>query len=311
MKLFKHLILISALLAGTAQAGPILISGTDADDHGYFSGGVNVSGWKFLQLGISNIGNAVTNGQKNAVCLGCNGSGASAGFLSAFNNAGLAGWSSVQLTSVADITNFFNGSGVTNLGNAGMIYMPTVASNVGGGINDAQLAVVNANGSNINTYLSTGGGLFTQEQANSAIGYGWLTSLLPTLVVKGDNSGGVWNSSILELTAQGNTQFPSLTNGDLSNATPWHAYFQGGFGALQSLVVGNGNNVFTGTNPNDDTVVLGGGFAGGGGVIVCGGPNQPPCGSTVPEPGSLPLMLLALLALCGSVFSRSRKNFGV
>ena len=171
--------------------------------------------------------------------------------------------------------------------------MPTVANNVGGGITDAQLAVVNLNGSAINSFLAAGGGLFTQEQANSTIGYGWLTSLLPTLVIKGDNHGGVTNANQLQLTAQGIAQFPGLTNADISNATPWHAYFEGGFGALQSLAVGNGNGIPA--NVLDDTVVLGGGFAGGGGVIACGQPNQPPCDpNAVPEPDSLPLVLAAL-----------------
>jgi len=176
---------------------------------------------------------------------------------------------------------------------------------VGGGITDSQLAIVNTNGTVINNYLGAGGGLFAQEQANSSIGYGWLTSLLPTLVVKGDNSGGVADSSNLQLTAQGIAQFPTLTNADLTNATPWHAYFTGGIGQLQSLVVGNGDNAPRGVL--NDTVVLGGGFAGGGGVIVCGGPGQPPCVNVVPEPESLLLMLMALSGLALIRGSRSRK----
>ncbi len=305
MKKIKQILAATAMVVGfgAAHAGPIVIAGTDADDHGFATGGVNQTGWKFMQLAMTNIGAAVSNGQTNAVCLGCNGSQASAAFSSAFNAAGLAGWTSTQLTSTADITNFFGGTGAVNLSNAGFIYMPTVSSNVGGGIDDAQLGVVNLNGTAINNFLAAGGGLFTQEQANSAIGYGWLTSLLPTLVVKGDNSGGVANSNQLELTAQGTAQFPSLTNTDISNATPWHAYFEGGFGALQSLIVGNGNG--TPANALDDTVVLGGGFTGGGGVIACGQANQPACVTNdVPEPDSLPLMLVAL----GGLYLAQRKK---
>jgi hypothetical protein len=294
MKLLKQLILISTMVAGmgVAHAGPILISGTDSDDHGSVAAGVNQDGWKFLQLGISQIGGAVTNGQKKAVCIGCNGNQAQAAFDSAYGLSGLgaSGWSSVILNSASDIAMFFDGTGATKLANAGMIYMPTVANNVGGGITDTQLAAVNGQGALINSFLSTGGGLFSQEQANSAIGYGWLTSLLPTFTVKGDGHGGVANSSAIQLTAQGQGQFPTLTNADLQNATPWHAFFKGGFGALQVLAVGNGDNSPQGAL--DDAVVLGGGFAGGGGVIVCGGPNQPSC--DVPEPNTLPLTLLAL-----------------
>ena len=306
MKSIKQLLLGSAILLSlaAAQAGPIIIAGTDADDHGSVSSGVNVNGWKFLQQGITNIGNAVTNSQNNAVCIGCNGSDASAAFSSAFNLAGLAGWTSTQLTATADITNFFNGTGTVNKNNVGIIYMPTVVGNVGGGITDTQLAIVNLNGAVINGYLAAGGGLFAQEQANSSIGYGWLTSLLPTLQVFGDGAGGVSNSNTLQLTAQGQAQFPTLTNADISNATPWHAYFKGGFGALQTLVVGTGDR----TGTFDDAVVLGGGFTGGGGVIVCGQPGQPVCPPTgVPEPDSLPLMLVALGGLAWARVRKAKK----
>ncbi len=299
MKLIKSLIAagITAASLSAAFAGPLIIAGTDADDHGFVSGGVNQSGWEFMQRSFANIGNAVTNGSKVIVCIGCNAGTASTAFTSSFSGAGLAGWTTVSLTTTAQITAFFNGTGVNNINNTGIVYMPTVSSNVSGGITDAQLAVVNTNGAVLNTFLSTGGGLFTQEQANSRIGYGWLTSLLPGLLIKGDNSGGVSDSGNLKLTSQGLAQFPGLTDADLSSATPWHAYFQGTFGALQSLVVGNGDNV----GGFDDTVVLGGGFAGGGGVIVCGTPGAPDCPpSDVPLAPTLPLVALGLAAVANS-----------
>jgi hypothetical protein len=277
-----------------AFAGPVIIAGTDADDHGSATpAGVNLTGWEFMQRSFANIGGAVSNGNKVAVCIGCNGSTASAAFASSFAGASLAGWTTVSLTTTAQITNFFNGTGATNINNAGLIYMPTVASNVGGGIDDTQLGVVNANGAVINSFLAAGGGLFTQEQTNSTIGYGWLRSLLPGLIVSGDNA---FDSGNLRLTAQGQAQFPGLTDAELSSATPWHAYFTGTFGALQSLVVGNGDNI----GGFNDTVVLGGGFAGGGGVIVCGTPGQPACPPVgVPVAPTLPLLALGLTAILG------------
>jgi hypothetical protein len=278
----------------SAFAGPVIIAGTDADDHGSATAaGVNLQGWEFMQRAFSNIGRAVTNGNKVAVCIGCNGLEASAAFASSFAGASLTGWTTVTLTTAAQITNFFAGTGATNINNSGIIYMPTVADNIDGGIDDTQLAIVNLNGGKINSFLSTGGGLFTQEQTNSTIGYRWLTSLLPGLVVSGDNAV---DASNLRLTAQGQAQFPGLTDAELSAATPWHAYFTGNFGALQSLVVGNGDGV----GGFNDTVVLGGGFAGGGGVIVCGTPGQPACPPVgVPVAPTLPMLALGLTAILG------------
>lgn len=291
-------------VATVAHAGPIIIAGTDADDHGSGNAATNSTGWLFMQQAFTRLGAGVTNGNNVGVCLGCNAGEASSAFNNSFGLAGLAGWTNVSLTSVTDITNFFNGTGVRNLSNTGIIYMPTVAGNVGGGITNAQLAPVNSNGIAINNFLAGGGGLFTQEQANSTVGYGWLSSLLPGLLVRGDSAGGVANSGTLQLTADGNSQFPGLTNTDLSRATPWHAYFSGNFGALQVLVVGNGDGV-GGLN---DAVVLGGGFTagGGGGVIVCGSPGQPACSSEIPEPSSFVLLGLGTLGIAGLHFRRKK-----
>lgn len=289
MSRFKKLTQAAALVAGlaitgAASAGPIIIAGTDADDHGSVSAGVNQTGWKFMQQAFEQIALNYTGiAPKTIVCIGCNGSTASAAFASATGLANITGFSTVTLTTAASITAFFNGTGATNINNTAVIYMPTVASNVGGGIDDTQLAIVNLNGAKINAFVTAGGGLFTQEQANSLIGYGWLTSLLPGFQVFGDgHPPGIVDSSTLQLTAQGMAQFPTLTNTDISNATPWHAWFAGNLGALQTLIVGNGNGV----GGFNDPVVIGGGFAGGGGIIV-----------GAPEPETLALFGIAAAGL--------------
>jgi len=275
----KVLAILSFCLTGSAMAGPIIIAGTDADDHGGQSGGVNLTGWSFMQKAFENIGANVTNGNKTIVCLGCNGSTASSAFNSATSLSSLAGgWTFMSVTGAANIGSFF----ASDLASTGIIYMPTVSNNVGGGILDSELAVINGNGTALNNFVAGGGGLFTQEQANSTIGYGWLSSLLPGFTVMGDNTGGITNSSQLQLTADGNAAFPGLTNTDLSNATPWHAWFTNYGSGLKVLAVGNGDGGF------DDAVVLGGGI---GGVIACGQPGQPACPTNdVPEPASLSLL---------------------
>lgn len=283
--LFAKFLSVSLLcFSASALAGPIIIAGTDADDHGFLNGSQNMTGWAFMQKAFENIGGAVTNGNKSVVCIGCNGSTATAAFNSATGLSSLAGaWTFMSLSSDADIAAFFNGTGVQNVGNTGIIYMPTVDNNVGGGISDEQLSIVNAQGNALNSFVSGGGGLFTQEQANSAIGYGWLTSLIPGFTVRGDNTGGIWDSSTLQLTSSGQAAFPGLTDADMTNATPWHAWFEN-YGALQPLAVGNGDNI----GEVNDAVIIGGGVSA---VIVCGAPGQPECPTTpVPEPGSLPLL---------------------
>ena len=103
--------------AAWALGGPVLIGGDDADDHGSFDGLNNQTGWLYIEDGFNTLGPNVSNGNTVAVCLGCNGSGASGGFESGFDLSNLPGlgWTRVTLTVVADITAFFDGSGVTNV----------------------------------------------------------------------------------------------------------------------------------------------------------------------------------------------------
>jgi hypothetical protein len=292
---FYRLALAGIILAGAgaAQAGPIIIAGTDADDHGSATATDNFTGWLFMERAFENLAPAVTNGNKSVVCIGCNGSSAQSAFDSATSKSNLnPTWSFTSLTSTTDIANFFNGIGPVVASNTGIVYMPTVANNVGGGIDDTQLGLVNANAGILNTFVAGGGGLFTQEQANSSIGYGWLTTLLPGLIVQGDNGGPGYNSNSLTITPSGNAAFPGLTDADVTNATPWHAWFSGDFGGLGTLVTGpifNANgSTFAGS------VVIGGGADT---VIVCGQPGAPPCPNGVPEPGTLALFGLGIIGL--------------
>ncbi len=300
MKSLRHLALATfstLAMASAAQAGPIIIAGTDADDHGFVSGTTNNQGWLFMQKAFESMAPNVTNTNKTVVCIGCNGSTASAALASAVNNSalGAGGWTVVTLTSSADITNFFNGTGATNLSNAGIIYMPTVASNISGGINDTQLAIVNGQGAALDTFVAGGGGLFTQEQANSTIGYGWLSSLLTGLTIHGDNDGFSFSSGTLTLTAAGTAAFPGLTDADISAGTPWHGFFTGPLGALVPLVTGpaDGNLDRVQAAGEVGWVVLGGNISGGG--IITG----------APEPATIALFGLGV---AGLAVARRRKK---
>lgn len=287
---------------GVAHAGPVIIDGTDAEEHGFASGGANVAGWLYFQKGIENLLPQVGNGNTTVVCLGCTGNTQSA-FASAFDLAAKpAGWTRTTVDGAADLTAYFNGTlAGTSLANTGLIYIPT-GGNTSGGITSTELAVINANAAAVNAFVggtgdpTTGGGLFAHGEGFTGGGtdWGWLTTLIPG--IQAVESGGGAN---LSLTAAGVAAFPGLTNSDVNNGTPWHNHFQGNFGGLQALVVDNQGRA----------VVLGGGA---GTVIGCGQPGQAACpgngnNNTIPEPGPLSLLAAMLLAFVAQRRFTSKK----
>ena len=267
-KLMQGLALGVLLAAATsiqsAHAGSFILSGTDADDHGNVSGTTNLTGWLFMQRVLENLAPGVTNGNKVVVSLGSD-PGAIAGnaALSAFTQSTLPGlgWTFLSVNSAASITSFLTGAGV---GGAGIIMLDSgVNVSDGSGLSVAEEAALAANAAAINTFLSGGGGLFSQ--ANN---YGWLTAILPTVTFTGESNTGV------SKTAAGNTAFPGLANSDLSSG-PYHGVF-GNVGSLTVLGTSNvtGNNVIIGAS---------------------GGSITDPTPSDVPEPASLALLGMSLV----------------
>ncbi len=285
------------MISGAAMAGPVIIDGTDAEEHGTVSGGVNISGWEYFQRGFENLLPQVGNGNTVAVCLGCTGNTQSA-FASAFDLATKpVGWTRETVDGATDIASYFAGTLTRTLATTGLIYIPT-GGNTSGGITAAELTVINTNATLVNTFVGgagnplVGGGLFAHGEGNTgAASWGWLTTLIPGIVAT--ESGGSGN---LTLTAAGGTELPGLTNADLAGAQPWHNHFSGSFGGLSVLVETTASGGAAGR-----AVVLGGGA---GTQIGCGLPGQPPCIRQVPEPGVLSLMLVGLLGL-----GRIRRRF--
>ncbi len=280
----------AALLLGTAaHAGPVIIDGTDSGDHGSANATTNFNGWEYMQRALENLGSTVTaTANKVVQVLGTNtNSQAYNAITSAFSKSTLvaAGWTIQYVQGAANINTFFS---TLSTANTGILYLST-AGLVTGDLDAAELAAVNANAAQINSFVAgagnaaLGGALFAQGE--TGVGeFAWLSTLINGITSTDVGAGGT--STNISLTAAGTTAFPGLTNADLAGADPWHSYFAGNLGGLGVLGVANDAS---GASRN---VIIGGGV---GTTLQCGVPGAPPC--NVPEPGSLPLVALAALGL--------------
>ena len=287
---YKRIVAGVALTMSTvlANAGPVIIDGTDANDHGSASGGVNIQGWEYMQRALENLAAAVNPGAaKVVVDLGTTSGQARNAINSAFNLSALAGaggWTLVHVDGAANISAWLAGLSTSN---TGILYLPTYGLSSGDLAFD-EMQAINAGAASINTFVSgagnptTGGALFSMGESGTGE-YGWLTTLIPGILPTDVGSGGIGTN--MTLTAAGTAAFPGLTNADLSGADPWHGYFSGNLGGLSVLATAPDNQ---GVNRN---VIIGGGA---GTVIACGQPGTPPC--PTPEPATLPLAAVAGLA---------------
>jgi hypothetical protein len=271
--------------SSTATAGLIIIDGTDANEHGSVSGGVNINGWKYMQKALENIATSpgTTFNMRVVADLGTSAGTARSAIDSAFNLSSLPsmGWTLLHVDGDAAITAYL--TSVSFSGNTGILYIPTYG-NAGGDLTTAEMAAINARASSIDSFVDSGGGLFAMAESGSGA-WGWLTTLVPGLVATDVGSGGV--SSNITLTAAGSAAFPGLTNADLAGADPWHGHFSGSLGGLSVL----GTSPQSGVTRN---VILGGGS----------GTTFTPTPSTVPEPGTLTLAGLGILLTSGAASRR-------
>ena len=274
MKL-KNISLLSVLLLSinfSATAGPIILAGTDADDHGNANGGVNQSGWLFMQRVLENLSAAasLTNGHLNVVNLGSSGSALNAA-TSAFGLSSLVGngWSFTNIDTDANIAAYFAGTSPININNTGIMMMDS-GSQVSGGSSPSERALFTTNATIIDNFLGLGGGLFSQSN-----GYAWVNTLLPSLTIVSNGGNGA------NLTAAGSAAFPGLTNADLTGG-PRHNRFDN-VGGLTVLATDNtGVAVIIGTS---------------GGSIL-----NP--GISVPEPSTLAIFALGIMGLASRRFKK-------
>lgn len=282
---------LAALVLGTAaHAGPVIIDGTDANDHGFTSGGVNVDGWLYMQRAFENLGSSVSpTAAKVITVLGtAAGQGQAYNAIdSAFNKSLLlaGGWTIEYKNGAAAI-----GAALDSLSTSttGILHMSTCGLS-SGDMDAGELAAINTRSAQINSFVggagnpAAGGALFSMGQSCTGE-YDWLSALISGITSTDIGSGGT--GSNISLTGAGTAAFPGLTNADLAGADPWHGYFSGNLGGLSIL----GTAAFGG---QQRAVIIGGGA---GTVLQCGQPGQIPC-PTVPEPGSLLLVATAVLGL--------------
>lgn len=234
-----------------ATAGFIVIDGTDANDHGSASGGLNFNGWRYMQRVLENLAAqrlaANPLAPKTVYNIGGDASTQSGNAIaSAFNLSSLpaSGWTLVNVTGGPAVNVVLSSASVNTIG----LLAITTAGNATGDLDTPEQAAVNANAVAINNYLGAGGSLHAMAESGLA-GYGWLSTLLPGFATVDGGTGGV--SSSISLTAVGAGNFPGLSNADLSSG-PWHNYFTGNFGGLSVLATAPDNN---GTNR---AIILGG-----------------------------------------------------
>ncbi|WP_114971858.1 PEP-CTERM sorting domain-containing protein [Rhodoferax ferrireducens] len=300
MKLKSLVSAVALALAGTTVlAGPVIIDGTDANDHGFASGSANFSGWLYMQRALENLAATVNpSATKVVVDLGTTGSQAGAAILSAFNLSSLpgSGWTLLNVDGAAAISAHLASLSTAN---TGILYLPTFG-NSGGDLTSAEMAAINAGAASINTFVGgagtplNGGGLFSMGESGTGA-YGWLTTLIPGIIATDVGGGGIGTN--ITLTAAGSTAFAGgLTDSDLAGADPWHGHFSGDLGGLSVLGV-----ALQGATSRN--VIIGGGA---GTVIGCGQPGQVACPNSVPEPETLPLVAIAGLAMLFNGLRRRR-----
>jgi uncharacterized protein (TIGR03437 family) len=211
----------------------VIIDGTDANEHGSASGGVNRNGWLYMQKAMENLAARVSTGPaKVVVDLGSSSGTARNAINSAFNLSSLpgAGWTITHVDGAANITNWLANLSTAN---TGILYIPTY--NLTGGDLDAQeMAAINAQASRIADFmnLSPSGALFAMGELGAG-SWDWLRALYPGIVVTDISGSGVTSS--ITLTPDGMSAFPGLTNADMAGADPWHNYFTGDLATLKVL----------------------------------------------------------------------------
>ena len=257
-----------------ASAGPIVIDGLDANEHGQAVNGVNEQGWKYMQWVLEVLSQEVYTGTaRTVVDLGTTptscptvGHDARDAINSAFDLSSLPGegWTLIHVDGAASITQWLENLSPQN---TGILVIPTY-NNLCGDLQSDEMDAINANPAAIVRYVngpgepSQGGALFAMSERDASPcgttsstppiptdtdyttctlsatqtenAFLWLHSIIPGFSATGFSTGYDW---ALSITTAGTIFLPGLSNADIS-AGPWHNWFDGNFGSLSILATG-------------------------------------------------------------------------
>ena len=214
-----------------ASGGPVILDGTDSGYHGQVDSSGTISGqWIYTQKAYENL----INGVSQTYASSSNGriaviGAAEASFKPTSNNCGAAAyWAAQNMASPVPV-DFYEGATAINSffdDVQGGTTRPLLIHLVDGicstnRMSASELNAVNNRANDIAIHVNRGGALLSNTGAHisGAVNYGWLTTLFPDLTATQSGCSG----SSLQLTADGISAFPSLTNSDMSGA--WHNCF--------------------------------------------------------------------------------------
>lgn len=243
MHAIRLVILLFLMMAGLnqAQAGPVIIDGTDANEHGSDDGGQNQHGWLYMQKVLEALAKQVPSGAPHViVVLGTvPDSQARKAIDSAFYKSSLgpkdSGWR-IEYKVDAGVNNWLE---VLSISNTGILYIPTY-NETEGDLKPDEMAMINKHGTEIARYVKQagvrdqGGALFAMAESkvndNDHEPFEWLHPLLPGVRVIDRGLGGIETS--INLTESGIAGLPGLPPEELKDTVPWHNYFEENLGAL-------------------------------------------------------------------------------
>ncbi len=212
------------------NAGPVIIDGTDGNDHGSVSGGVNQDGWLYMQKALESLSRQVpANVKKTVAALGAVGKAGDA-INSAFNLSSLPGngWSLVHVDGEASVNQWLANLSTAN---TGILYITTF-NLVDGDLSASELAAINSRAAEIARYVNgtstqnRGGGLFAMGESNldnNAGAWQWLRLLFPGINVVSYGGDGIDNG--IALTGDGMAVLAGLSSSTMANVKPWHNSF--------------------------------------------------------------------------------------